>query len=176
MSVSFSMQTTITNIIQSTLLTVGSSNTFFSVKVSGTGILQPHTFNGGLYSATTATNDGLWHNVAVTYDGTTLSIYVDGKLDTSGTQWTYSTTAIALNTQGNSGNCLGGFQGSTFYTGKLQYVKFYNYALQPPSSPPTIAPSAPTVKPSKAPIAPTAKPTTSVTNAVGVLYNSGIYI
>jgi hypothetical protein len=34
-------------------------------------------------------NDGLWHTILVTYDGTTVSIIVDGRLDNTATVWNW---------------------------------------------------------------------------------------
>jgi len=38
-----------------------------------------------VFSGATTVNDGKWHHVAVTYDGSTAKIYVDGKLDAQNT-------------------------------------------------------------------------------------------
>ena len=94
-------------------------------------------FYGASYYPTSgqAINDGLWHTVLVTYDGTALSIYVDGRLDNSATNWNNagSTTSIAstLNTVGNSGNYLGSSSDGSFgrWSGKLKNVGFYDYVI-----------------------------------------------
>ena len=77
-------------------------------------------------------NDGLWHSVLVTYDGTTISIYVDGILDNTATNWNYGSTATiasTLNTVGNSGNYLGDYGFGNFWIGKLKNVLFYDYVI-----------------------------------------------
>ena len=90
------------------------------------------------YSPTTVSkiiNDGLWHTVLITYDGTTLSIYVDGILDNTATNWNVGTTntiASLLNTQSNNANYLGvGSDGnSDSWSGKLKSVIFYDYVVK----------------------------------------------
>ena len=79
-------------------------------------------------------NDGLWHSVLVTYDGTTLNIYVDGRLDNTAANWnagSSSTIASTLNTIDNSGNYLGQYVDGSSYRliGKLKNVLFYDYAI-----------------------------------------------
>ena len=81
-------------------------------------------------------NDGLWHTVLVTYDGATLSIYVDGRLDNTATTWNAGsgstlTISSALNTVGNSGNYLGCWAdgGYNKWLGQLKNVQFYNYLI-----------------------------------------------
>jgi len=84
-------------------------------------------------SSGTTINDGVWHTVLVTYDGTTLSIYVDGRLDNSVTQWNCCNSrpsiASSLNTQGNTiyiGHS--GWDGSLL-SGSVKNVQFYNYVI-----------------------------------------------
>ena len=81
-----------------------------------------------------AVNDGLWHTLLVTYNGSALSIYVDGRLDNIVTNWNAGSTATiasTLNTIGNSANYLGqdaiGLSGR--WPGKLKNVVFYDYVI-----------------------------------------------
>ena len=81
-------------------------------------------------------NDGLWHTVLVTYDGTTVSIIVDGRLDNIATVWNWgsgsaSTITSKLNTVGNSGNYLGIWVDGYSYKwiGQLKNVQFYDYVI-----------------------------------------------
>lgn len=54
-----------------------------------------------------AINDGLWHPILVTYDGSTIAIYVDGILDNTATTWNSgSVISSTLYTIGNTGNYL----------------------------------------------------------------------
>jgi len=80
-----------------------------------------------------AVDDGLWHTVLVTYDGTTMNIYVDGILDNTATisnGWNTQSFSSLMNTVGNK-NYLGCYQdGSCKFIGKLKNVVFYDYSIQ----------------------------------------------
>ena len=80
-----------------------------------------------------AVNDGLWHTVFVTYDGTTLSIYVDGMLMNTASKWDNDAIiATTLNTLGNSGNYLGQWFSTIYrfrWIGSLKNVMFYDYVV-----------------------------------------------
>ena len=102
-SISFMIQTSLSGCHN--ILTTGSgSNNLdaFGIEISCDGSDNNAielNGSGAVYIPTTGkvVNDGLWHTVLVTYDGTTLSIYVDGILDNLATNWSYgSTTTIAL--------------------------------------------------------------------------------
>jgi len=85
----------------------------------------------------TAINDGAWHTVLVTFDGTTVRIYVDGRLDNLSTHW-YNPGAISIsttmNTQGNN-IFLGRSQwGGNLWKGSLKNVMFYDYVISVSSS------------------------------------------
>lgn len=59
--------------------------------------------SGAVVTSTTSINDGLWHNLAITYDGTDYKIYVDGSLeqtDTMVTNTVLSGGAISATTAG----------------------------------------------------------------------------
>ena len=98
--------------------------------------------NNDTFHPTTGTviNDGLWHTVLVTYDGTVISIYVDGLLDNNATNWnsvgsTAASIASTLNTIGNSGNYLGQSEtGTGRWIGQLTNVIFYDYIITNTSS------------------------------------------
>lgn len=68
-------------------------------------------------------NDGKWHNVGFTWDGTTVLIYVDGGLDAS-KALSFSTQSIA------NGNSLGAFDSGTTrpYVGSIDEVVVSNAA------------------------------------------------
>lgn len=70
-------------------------------------------------------NDGKWHNVLVTYDGSAVAEYVDGVLDVSG--------GIGLNTSGSTlvlGNAVPG-HGAEPFSGALDDVLIYDRVLSP---------------------------------------------
>jgi len=99
--------------------------------------------NNHAYSPTTAKviNDGNWHTVTVTYDGTTVIVYVDGVLDSSTTTWNVGGSATLASTVNTNGNniLLGGINYyKLYYTGKLSKVQFYNKVIAPtPDIPPS---------------------------------------
>ena len=77
---------------------------------SVTNIIQVDSTQGSyIPTSGKVVNDGLWHMIVVTYDGTTLSIYVDTNLDNTATNWnagyyTDSSIATTLNTIGTTSN------------------------------------------------------------------------
>ena len=106
-----------------------------SCSANSYSIIQIDIYNAAYYASTgRIVNDGLWHTVLVTYDGTTLTIYVDGRLENTATSWNGGSTATiasTLNTAGNSGNYLGsGWDiSSGRWSGKLKNVLFYDYVI-----------------------------------------------
>ena len=101
----------------------------------GAGVLVVDIYDQYYISSNGKTvNDGLWHTVLVTYDGTTLNIYVDGRLDNTATNWnggsSTATIASTLNTIGNSANYLGQKDvDDGRWIGKLKNVIFYDYVI-----------------------------------------------
>ena len=70
----------------------------------------------------TATNDGLWHQIAVTRDGTTFKMYIDGILEDEST--TTATILIGFNTK------IGSSDGSRhMFDGLIDEVRIYSTAL-----------------------------------------------
>ncbi|HXC79179.1 MAG TPA: fibronectin type III domain-containing protein [Candidatus Acidoferrum sp.] len=67
--------------------------------------------------------DGIWHQIAATWDGTTVVIYVDGQSIGS---HAYSTS---LGSADNSGLMLGVLYGSNYMSGSLDEVSIYSSAL-----------------------------------------------
>jgi hypothetical protein len=53
-----------------------------SIEFACTGAFVPNALVGSLFG-TVSVNDGRWHHIAGTYDGSKISLYVDGKLDVS---------------------------------------------------------------------------------------------
>ena len=134
-SISFMIQTTVTSTAY--MLSTGSqvASKLFGICINSVGkgalIID---INNIWYGNGKVINDGLWHTVLVTYDGTALSIYVDGRLDSTTTYWSGGSSASitsTLNTIGNSGNYLGssidGFFGK--WSGKLKNVIFFDYVI-----------------------------------------------
>jgi len=73
---------------------------------------------------TKTVNDGNWHHLVGTFDGSTLTIYTDGKYDNSKSKSTKPTSNTSLKlTIGK----LSGY--SNFFNGQIDDVKIFNYAL-----------------------------------------------
>ena len=140
-SISFMIQTTYTGgsaCVMGTGFGTTATGSAFGVTFSGSGGMNGVIGVDAYYvynfpTTGKAINDGLWHSVLVIYDGTTVSIYVDGRLDNTATNWNiYSTATISstLNTVGNSGNYLGQWiDGGYRWIGKLKNVLFYDYVI-----------------------------------------------
>jgi len=152
------------------------------------GVIQVD-INGAAFWPTSgkAVNDGIWHFVLVTYDGTTVKIYVDGKFDNSATSWNAASSFSLSSTVNTQTNYIVVNQRASL----LKNVNFYDYALSDPSlvglcplgftyynsdcsapsSSPTAAPtssstSAPSLRPTAAPSSgPTAASSSSPTGA-----------
>ncbi len=73
-------------------------------------------------SSTTISNNQ-WHHIAATYDGTTVKLYLNGKLDGSEP----ATGTISENTLSSTIGAFG--SSSQFFTGKIDDVRVYKYAL-----------------------------------------------
>jgi len=96
----------------------------FGVANSG----SPYTWNGKTFGAGLGVNSGVavdtkWHHICLTYDGSSLAIYVDGVLR--------QTKAETVNTALSALKMGVGVEGSTFYPGSLDEVRIYNRALSP---------------------------------------------
>lgn len=76
----------------------------------------------GRVSATTSILDNSWHHVAMTWDGTTVRIYVDGQLQGS------SAYAESPNSAGQPLRVGEYRYGNRNFTGKIDEVKLYSYA------------------------------------------------
>jgi chitodextrinase len=106
------------------------TNRVFQFRLSG-NYAQFIIFIGGTPYGTSATGnkyipDGRWHHIVGVYDGSKISIYVDGVLDT-----VTGTISGALDKKSN-GIFIGKFQGSTpsqIYGGSISAARIYNRSL-----------------------------------------------
>mgnify|MGYP001617332601 CR=1 FL=1 len=102
-------------------ITVSSGNKvvfYITNSAGGTG----YTITGN-----TSINDGNWHHIVTVVNNTTVSLYVDGKLDTSApgnTGYTGYTTP-----KFNIGNAY--LAATSYFSGQIDDVRIYNYALTP---------------------------------------------
>lgn len=93
--------------------------------VQSTNLIQVSRYDGSnspAINSATAYNDGLWHYVSFSKNGSTLSLFIDGKLNGTTTDTTTTTTT-------NAGNLdIGGTFSSLAFSGGVDDVKIYNYA------------------------------------------------
>lgn len=86
-----------------------------------TGAVSFSTGNNWIYGNTNIA-DGRWHHVVGTHSGTTASIYVDGILQTTGSQTaTFSTNVLTIGRSPQTG--------SQYFNGTIQGVALYNVTL-----------------------------------------------
>lgn len=93
-----------------------------SIIINTAGTVVTSAYNSSVSGAVGAVPLTTWTHVAVTYDGTTYRIYVNGVLSGSGTQTTNTVLA------GSTGFKVGNGAGSWF-KGIIDDVRVYNYAL-----------------------------------------------
>jgi hypothetical protein len=94
-----------------------------SIEFACTGAFVPGALVGSLFG-TVNVNDGQWHHVAGTYDGSKICLYVDGSLDVS----SEATGSIRINDY----NVLIGANAEKpdrNFKGSIDEVRIYNYAL-----------------------------------------------
>jgi sialidase-1 len=78
--------------------------------------------------STTAVNDGAWHRVAVTRQGTTASLYVDGQLQAAATTATTSDISEGTPMRAGVSSC-DGIDGTTAFVGELDELMIFQAAL-----------------------------------------------
>lgn len=114
-----------TSTVNKTLVNYGASNSATSQRcglyIRASGVLA-FIGQGNDLDGISAVNDGEWHHGAATYDGTTIRLYVDGKLET-----TKNTT---LNTKTDAfviGRRV--FDNTEYFNGELDELRIWNKAL-----------------------------------------------
>ncbi len=127
MTVEFWIKTTNTN----TSHPITSGNMCIAMQLNGTGLQQAMIGYGygGTWSpavtATTPINDGIWHYIALVYDGSlsggTLSLYIDGVLEDDA-------TSVGLALVDSSSWYIGGRPSNTFVDGAMDEVRVSNTA------------------------------------------------
>lgn len=103
------------------------NNSNIDIYVKNTGLIYCTYYNGinYAYTSTISIADNKWHNVIVTRSGSTLSVYVDGKLD--GSKKSVPTTAI-----GNYHNQIGRhFSGVSYMNGWMDEIIVETEAWSP---------------------------------------------
>ena len=98
----------------------GTINSSLYMSVESGGVVRVGDFGTDLFSSTTSVNDGNWHHIALTSNGTTTKLYIDGSESNSlSYTWAISTDNMELG-RGTS---------SYYYNGKLDQVRIYSSAL-----------------------------------------------
>lgn len=104
----------------------------FWVKVNGANSkLSVQLHNDTAINAKGVLNDGVWHLVTITRSGSTVSIYQDGALDTTGTDGStlsFSTCPLMIGVDVDSG-CTGNL--GEYMNGSMDELRIYNRALSP---------------------------------------------
>jgi hypothetical protein len=90
--------------------------------------MNTNTTNGIALHGSTTVTDGVWHHIAVTYDGTSnasgFKIYVDGKLETITVDQNNLTSSTSTGGQFRLGNRIG--TPSYWYNGSMDEVRIWN--------------------------------------------------
>ena len=103
-------------------------------RMNSSGFLETIFFNtsqipGFATSTTTRINDGNWHYIAATWDGTTIKNYIDGVVDGTGSFSGSLSTASAIIQIGSPNTAFPLWTGGPYFSGLLNDVRFYNRAL-----------------------------------------------
>ena len=93
----------------------------FSGGYPAAGRLQFYTQSSGWTANTETVNDGSWHQVVVTSDGTTI-FFIDGGS-------VYSVAQAVANTNSGNPKYMGQYGGSNYWSGNIALLRVYNRAL-----------------------------------------------
>ena len=104
---------------------VGQNN--FQIRVTNTKKLEV-VVNGSAYDYNTALNVSQWYNVAATYDGANIKLYLNGALVKTQSKTGAIDTDASLLTIGRNPNTIGPI-GSSYFKGKIDEVRVFNIAL-----------------------------------------------
>jgi len=112
----------------------GGSYQGYDIKINPDGTIWPHLISRWSSNAirvhgSTAINDGNWHHVTVTYDGSNsasgFSIYIDGKPETL----TITHDSLSGSTVNDANFTIGSRYGGEYLNSKIDEVAIYNRAL-----------------------------------------------
>jgi hypothetical protein len=101
----------------------GSNGLQIYVDDDGTAAIWTDT--DGTLSSSIVVNDGNWHHLTMTIDGSGRKLYVDGKLTTS------DSGSVTESTGQDDIGRQGGGNPSSYFNGKIDDVRIYNTALTP---------------------------------------------
>jgi len=105
----------------------GASGSFSrsSFKYQSNGVFR-FEYQGGGHNSNTPVNDGEWHHIAYTYDGSTIKLYVDGVED-----FTISGITLKTGVSGETDVNIGSQLGGSIFQGMMDDVRIYDVALTP---------------------------------------------
>ena len=100
--------------------------TGYDLSINSAGRAQMSWRNGSMQTITSSVviPSGIWHNVAVTYDGTTARLYIDGVLDVTQTMST-----VPANNQSFLIAAADGVNTTSFFNGGIDEVRVWSVAL-----------------------------------------------
>lgn len=119
------MKTSTTNIVSINKQNVNAVSDSYQLYINTSGILRT-TVDGVTATGTKVVTDGNWHHVMTTYDGSTIRLYLDGRLEASTNYSTSAITYSSINLFIGKNN-----SGSFNFNGLLDDVRIYGYALSP---------------------------------------------
>lgn len=98
----------------------------YDLKINGSGLLEMSWMNGTMQAIQSSViiPSEKWYNVAVTFEGTTAKLYIDGVLDT-----TQNLLAIPTNTESFLIAAADGNNPTSFFNGTIDEVRLWNIAL-----------------------------------------------
>jgi hypothetical protein len=98
-------------------------NNGFYIRILSGGLIQVSS-DGNFNNSTGATvNDGVWHHIVITYDGTDIRYYIDGALDSTVTS-TFNTLAPTTFKIG-----VNSFASTAYQDGRLDNIRVYDRVL-----------------------------------------------
>jgi hypothetical protein len=100
--------------------------TGYDLSINSAGKAEMSWMNGTkqTITSTVVIPSGIWHNVAVTYDGTTAKLYIDGVLDVS-----KAMSTVPANTQSFLIAAADGVNTTSFFNGGIDEVRVWKVAL-----------------------------------------------
>ena len=98
----------------------GTINSSLYISVESGGVVRVGDFGTDLFSSTTSINDGNWHHIALTSNGTTTKLYIDGS-ESNSLSYTWAISVDNME--------LGRGTSSYYYNGSIDNVRIFNRAL-----------------------------------------------
>ena len=107
----------------------GNGRVSFSSRISGNGIDDFHAGQVG------QVNDGNWHHVYATFDGSTKKIYIDGVLvqsvNTNGNSFGTNVTRFGFIGDGSEASSFNANRNNIYFNGQLDEIRLYNVSVSP---------------------------------------------